>query len=497
MSTVHTKNMSTFQYKYNLEMDLNTVCRICVSQSRERVYNIFSSAIVDGFLVTIPEIILYCVDLKIVQNDGIPCKICHICRETLLSFYIFKQRCKRTETLLQQTVASSDIGICKQINLVELKNEVTKFEFPHKFDESLIEYLDEASYEVTLDEASEINQHQIHNGIESLKNHLENYKDESPSLSVTKENLNEDDNSIEATTYLDMEKLDATDGRVLSKHSNEKEHIEKISPVTNKEHSVTICTICGKKITGKARYFRHVKLHEANANVAEFFIYHTCEICNMVFLKYNQLCDHIRSNEHSVSLTVDNKKPFICSLCSEQHHKLDDMKQHVLSHLKHFSCPFEGCGCEYASSARLANHIKNKKFLTSRSLAQHLKCLEKRHCCTKCGKLFAQPGELTLHLRVHNGDRPFQCTVCGKSYRTASFRTAHMDSHIEGKTFECHLCGKKLQSRTCYRNHVRRHSEEKKYVCDVCEKKFYTKYNVKVHKAKVHKINMIANAPKL
>ncbi|KAL1403749.1 hypothetical protein pipiens_019236 [Culex pipiens pipiens] len=135
--------------------------------------------------------------------------------------------------------------------------------------------------------------------------------------------------------------------------------------------------------------------------------------------------------------------------------------------------------------------VSYKKFLTQRSLANHLKTIEKRFRCDQCGKSFAQQGELKLHQRFHNGERPYQCTVCGKSYKSASLRTAHMDSHIEGKTFQCQICDKQLQTRTCYRNHLKRHSEEKKHECDVCSKKFYTKYHAKIHKEKVHKPNKV------
>lgn len=59
----------------------------------------------------------------------------------------------------------------------------------------------------------------------------------------------------------------------------------------------------------------------------------------------------------------------------------------------------------------------------------------KRYICASCDKAFAQPGELSIHMRMHTQERPFACTVCGKAYKTSSMRASHMDTHIEGKTF--------------------------------------------------------------
>jgi hypothetical protein len=37
-----------------------------------------------------------------------------------------------------------------------------------------------------------------------------------------------------------------------------------------------------------------------------------------------------------------------------------------------------------------------------------------------CNKSFAITGALTIHKRMHNGDKPFRCTYCDK-YATLSF----------------------------------------------------------------------------
>src|SRR5699024_8846558 len=37
----------------------------------------------------------------------------------------------------------------------------------------------------------------------------------------------------------------------------------------------------------------------------------------------------------------------------------------------------------------------------------------KPHHCTLCNKTFSKASVLTIHLRVHSGERPYRCDQCG------------------------------------------------------------------------------------
>lgn len=49
---------------YELDINPKTVCRLCLSQTN-KLQNIFSNSIVDGYILSMPDILSYAIDINV------------------------------------------------------------------------------------------------------------------------------------------------------------------------------------------------------------------------------------------------------------------------------------------------------------------------------------------------------------------------------------------------------------------------------------------------
>uniref|UniRef100_A0A182PW64 C2H2-type domain-containing protein n=1 Tax=Anopheles epiroticus TaxID=199890 RepID=A0A182PW64_9DIPT len=177
----------------------------------------------------------------------------------------------------------------------------------------------------------------------------------------------------------------------------------------------------------------------------------------------------------------------------------------------HYTCTI--CGGQFADKTVIREHLGT------------VHAAIKKRSCEYCGRTFVQTGDLTRHVRIHTGHRPFKCPFddcgfafissgdlhkhvrrhtqhptpkphvcdqCGKdferSYDLKRHKTMHEKSDPNFKGITCGVCGKVFARRDQFRAHTYRHIGYRPYQCEICGKAFADPSNFSKH-ARLHEMD--------
>lgn len=445
-------------------IDFVSTCRVCLTNSGQQ-YSLFSPY-KDS---TISALINIIADVKIIEGDGLPDKICQHCIIELETSVNFKKRCEKSNVCLLQ-IAEGHIDTTAPT--LEIKKEILD---DIEFDTDLL-YED---YDIPLNSSSQEPEEQT-----------------SENLLIKKQ-----ENDVVDETNVHLKSVQCHDcGGIFKSKCKLRVHWKNT-------HNTYICPSCKRLFKSPRAFNRHNRYSKTCVNPKEVIVEGVGK--NRLFK-----CAHCYYETRALptirfhAYTHNGKKPYNCNSCPMSFNQISSLNAHKERrhnvNVKQIVCKY--CGKVVLGTNKIYKHLKSH--------------LNEKYQCDYCKKFMKSKQSLIGHLQRHSGIKSYVCELCGASYYTLAELCNHRRSRHTTRTtwhscslcsykshrkhgilkhqakhtstnIACQKCGIFFESASKLQAHFAIHGSEKKFSCPICLHMFHRKNSVGNHVRSKHKGQII------